>query len=129
MADGLCKREELWVTSKLWNTYHRKEHVKNACLRSLQDLGVDYLDLYLIHFPIALKFVPFETRYPPEWFYDPNATDRRMEEDETCSYRETWEAMEDLVREGLVKNIGMCNIGTGMLREVLSYAKIKPTVL
>jgi D-xylose reductase len=129
LADGLCKREELWVTSKLWNTYHRKEHVKNACLRSLQDLGVDYLDLYLIHFPIALKFVPFETRYPPEWFYDPSADDRRMEEDETCSYRETWEAMEDLVREGLVKNIGMCNIGTGMLREVLSYAKIKPTVL
>jgi len=129
LADGLCKREELWVTSKLWNTYHRKEHVKNACLRSLQDLGVDYLDLYLIHFPIALKFVPFETRYPPEWFYDPSAADRRMEEDETCSYRETWEAMEDLVREGLVKNIGMCNIGTGMLREVLSYAKIKPTVL
>jgi hypothetical protein len=129
LADGLCKREELWVTSKLWNTYHRKEHVKNACLRSLQDLGVDYLDLYLIHFPIALKFVPFETRYPPEWFYDPNAADRRMEEDETCSYRETWEAMEDLVREGLVKNIGMCNIGTAMLREVLSYAKIKPTVL
>jgi D-xylose reductase len=129
LADGLCKREELWVTSKLWNTYHRKEHVKNACLRSLQDLGVDYLDLYLIHFPIALKFVPFETRYPSEWFYDPSADDRRMEEDETCSYRETWEAMEDLVREGLVKNIGMCNIGTGMLREVLSYAKIKPTVL
>ena len=85
--------------------------------------------MYLIHFPIALKFVPFETRYPPEWFYDPNVPDRRMEEDETCSYRETWEAMEDLVREGLVKNIGMCNIGTSMLREVLSYAKIKPTVL
>lgn len=127
MAEGLCKREELWVTSKLWNTYHRKEHVKNACLKSLQDLGVDYLDLYLIHFPIALKFVPFETRYPPEWKYDPNAGG--MEEDETCSYRETWEAMEDLVREGLVKNIGMCNIGPSMLREVLSYAKIKPTVL
>ena len=81
LADGLVKREELWVTPKLWNTYHRKEHVKAACLRTLKDLGLDYLDLYLIHFPIAQKFVPFETRYPPEWFFDPNAHDKRMEED------------------------------------------------
>ena len=49
--------------------------------------------------------------------------------DETCSYRETWEAMEELVKEGLVKNIGCCNIGTSLLRDVLSYGKVKPTVL
>jgi D-xylose reductase len=67
IGEGLVTREQLWVTSKLWNTYHRKEHVKAACKRSMEDLKVDYLDLYLIHFPIALKFVPFEERYPPEW--------------------------------------------------------------
>jgi len=50
----LCPRESLWITSKLWNTYHRPEHVAPACKRSLTDLGVEYLDLYLIHFPIAL---------------------------------------------------------------------------
>ena len=70
--DGVVKRDQLWVTSKLWNTYHRKEHVKAACLKTLSDLGLEYLDLYLIHFPIALKFVPFEERYPPEW----NHTDK-----------------------------------------------------
>ena len=128
LDEGLCKREELWVTSKLWNTYHRKEHVKAACQRSLKDLGVEYLDLYMIHFPISLKFVPFETRYPPEWHHDPNAENPTMVED-LVPYQETWEAMEELVNEGLVKNIGVCNIGTAMLREVLTYAKIKPAVL
>jgi hypothetical protein len=66
-ADGVCTREELWIASKLWNTYHAKEHVPLAFQRSLDDLGLEYLDLYLIHFPIALQFVPFEHTYPPEW--------------------------------------------------------------
>ena len=65
--EGVVKREELWITSKLWNTYHRKEHVREACVRTLKDLKLEYLDLYLVHFPIALKFVPFEKRYPPGW--------------------------------------------------------------
>ena len=59
IADGLCSREDLWVTSKLWNTYHRQEHVEAACRRSMDDLGLDYIDLYLVHFPIALSYVDF----------------------------------------------------------------------
>ena len=125
---GVCKREDLFVTSKLWNTYHRKHYVRAACKKSLEDLGLDYIDLYLIHFPIALKFVPFEDRYPPEWVHDPKG-ENVMVEDETCSYRETWLAMEELVKEGLVRNIGCSNVGTAMLREVLSYCTIKPAVL
>src|SRR5688500_15785486 len=73
LSSSLCTRDELWVTSKLWNTYHAPEHVRPAVERSLNDLRLDYLDLYLVHFPIALRFVPFDVRYPPEWFFDPAA--------------------------------------------------------
>ena len=78
--EGIVTREELWITSKLWNTYHSPEHVELACRRTLKDLNLTYLDLYLIHFPISLKFVPMETRYPPEWTYDPNCANPVVEQ-------------------------------------------------
>jgi len=128
IAAGIVKREDLWITSKLWNTFHEAQHVKPACEKSLNDLGLEYLDLYLIHFPIALKYVPFDLRYPPEWFHDPDADNPKMEPIEVSTY-ETWRAMEKLVTEGLVKNIGLSNYNLQGIREVVSYAKIKPAVL
>ena len=128
LAAGLCQREELWVTSKLWNTYHRPEHVRAACEKTLSDLGLDYLDLYLIHFPIALKFVDFDERYPPEWFFDPNAEAPRMEID-PVPLHQTWAAMEDLKESGLVKHIGVCNYNSALLHDLMAYAKQKPEVL
>lgn len=128
MNNGLCNREDLSVTSKLWNTYHAAEHVGPALQRSLNDLQLDYLDLYLIHFPIASKFVPFEHRYPPEWFYNPEAEVPKIEID-PVPIRETWEAMEELVSQGLVKNIGICNFNCSLIRDLLSYANIRPSVL
>ena len=68
LQSGGVRREDLWVTSKLWNTNHAAEHVRQGCERSLRDLRLDYLDLYLIHFPIALAYVPPEERYPAGWF-------------------------------------------------------------
>jgi D-xylose reductase len=125
---GLCKREDLWITSKLWNTYHAGEHVYPACERTLNDLGVDYLDLYLVHFPIPLAYVPFSERYPPGWFHDPAAAEPKMEF-ARVPFHETWRAMEELARSGLVRNIGVCNLTTGMIRDLLTYAEIRPSVL
>jgi len=120
IESGLVTREELFITSKLWNTYHHKEHVPQAFARTLSDLGLEYLDLYLIHFPISLKYVPMEERYPPEW--------GNMEQD-PVPVHETWAAMEELVLGGKVRNIGVSNFSAILLMDVLSYARVKPAVL
>jgi len=128
---GLVKREELCVLSKLWNTDHQPEHVEMGCRKSLADLGLEYLDVYLIHFPIPLRHVAHEQRYPAEWIYDPTTEDGgKLEHDTTgVTYQQTYAAMEALVEKGLVKDIGCCNIGTSMLRQVMQYSKVKPSIL
>lgn len=128
LNDGLCSREELFVVSKLWNTYHAPEHVQSALERSLTDLKLSYLDAYLIHFPIAQAFVPFETRYPPEWFYDPSAAEPAMKL-APVPLADTWEAMEALVSTGLTRSIGVCNYNTGLLHDLMAYSTIKPAHL
>ncbi|MCC5452907.1 aldo/keto reductase [Rheinheimera sp. UJ51] len=126
--DGLCHREDLWITSKLWNTYHAPENVQPALEKSLKDLGLDYLDLYLIHFPIAQAFVPFELRYPPEWFFDPQVEKPTMKLAKVPLYQ-TWAAMENLVEQGLVKHIGVCNYNSALIHDLMTYAIIPPAVL
>ena len=128
LANGLCTRDDLSITSKLWNTYHRREHVKPALEKILSDLKLDYLDTFLIHFPIAQAFVPFEKRYPPEWFYDPEAENPAMKL-APVPLAETWQAMEELVHQGLVKQIGVCNYNSGLLHDLMSYASIQPAQL
>jgi D-xylose reductase len=125
---GVCQRDQMWVTSKLWNTYHRPEHVRHALERSLRDLKLDYLDLYLIHFPIPLRFVPFELRYPPGWLFDPENAQPCMQPD-SVAVADTWGAMEELVRSGLCRYIGVSNFGVALIRDLLSYAGIRPAVL
>ncbi|MDT8437496.1 MAG: aldo/keto reductase [Wenzhouxiangellaceae bacterium] len=128
LDEGLCRREELWVTSKLWNTYHRPEHVRPALERTLSDLALDSLDLYMIHFPIALAYVPFEQRYPPEWIHDPAYPEQGMKLDDTPLH-ETWAAMEELVDAGLVKHLGVCNYNSALMHDLMRYARIKPLAL
>ncbi|MBX7527709.1 aldo/keto reductase [Qipengyuania vesicularis] len=128
IADGLVTREDLWITSKLWNTFHAPEHVEEGCRKSLADLGLDYLDLYLVHFPIALEYLPIDARYPPEWIHDPSASNPSMKRARVPLHR-TWGAMEELVGKGLVRRIGVCNYNSGLLHDLMSYAQIGPYAL
>jgi D-xylose reductase len=128
LQGGMVAREELWVTSKLWNTYHRPEHVREAIERTLRDLQLDSLDLYLIHFPISLRYVDPQTRYPPGWIHDPEAAEPRMEPD-GVPIAETWGEMERLVESGLTRYIGVSNFGVSLIRDLLSQANIRPAVL
>lgn len=105
ITEGLVTREELFITSKLWNTYHRKENVPSAAAKSLKDLNIEYFDLYLIHFPICLRFVPFEVRYPPSWLYNDQDANPKIEL-ENVPLSETWTAMEELKERGIAKDIG-----------------------
>ena len=128
LVAGHCRRDDLWITSKLWNTYHEPSRVRAACERTLADLGLDHLDLYLVHFPIPLEFVPFEERYPPGWVRDPAVPAPRMHPIEV-PLADTWGAMERLVETGLVKQIGLCNCPVGVIRELSARARIAPAVL
>lgn len=93
--EGLVKREELVVVSKLWNSYHAPENVELAFNKVLSDLKLDYLDVFYIHFPIAQKFVQIEEKYPPGFYCGPNGW-----EFEDVPLSVTWAAMEKLVEQG-----------------------------
>jgi D-xylose reductase len=112
----------------LWNTYHAPEHVRPALERTLTDLKLAHLDLYLIHFPIAQAFVPLETRYPPGWVFDPADPAGGMRF-APVPLAETWRAMEDLHAAGLVRHVGVCNLGTAQLRDLLAGCRVRPAVL
>ncbi|KAL0486537.1 D-xylose reductase [Acrasis kona] len=123
--EGLVKREDLFITTKLWNTNHKKENVKKGFDRSIGDLGLDYVDLYLIHFPIAIKYVPESERYPPGFFVD----GKSKVEMEKTPISETWAAMEELYDSGRAKNIGVSNFEGQLLTDLLNYCRIEPAVL
>lgn len=117
LDSGHIKREELWVTSKLWNDKHGEADVIPACQQSLRDLQLDYLDLYLIHWPFPNYHAPgvdVDSR-------DPHAKPYIHE-----SYMKTWRQMEKLVEMGLVKHIGTSNMTIPKLELVLRDATIQP---
>jgi D-xylose reductase len=128
LAEQLVTREELWVTSKLWCTFHDPAHVKAACQRSLADLGLAYLDLYLMHFPIPLAYVDPSVRYPPEWLHDPASPSPCMVP-ARVPLAATWGAMLALQDEGLVRACGVCNFGCALLRDLCNSSPRAPEVL
>ncbi|KAI0043403.1 Aldo/keto reductase [Auriscalpium vulgare] len=127
LKEGIVTREELcslYVRSQLWNTFHRYEDVKAAAKLQLEHWGLDYFDLYLIHFPIALDYVDPAHKYPPGWYGD----DGKIHPQNT-PLQETWRAIEELVDAGLAKNIGISNVAGGLLLDILRYARIQPQVV
>ena len=124
--NNAIQREDMFITSKLWNTNHRKNDVRKQCEQTLADLHLKYLDLYLIHWGVAIA--PSDSVYN-----NPAKKTEQFDQNgvlvtDKVSIRETWEAMEELVSLGLVKAIGVANFTTPMIIDLLSYAKIKPAV-
>jgi len=116
---GGVRREDLWITSKLWNDKHAEEDVIPQCRKTLADLQLQYLDLYLIHWP-------FPNHHPPGCDVasrNPNAKPYIHE-----SYMKTWRQMEELVDMGLVRHIGTSNMTIPKLQLVLRDARIRPAV-
>ena len=125
IKDGLVKREDLFIVSKLWNTFHDAERVEPITRKQLQDWGIDYFDLYLIHFPVSLEYVDPSVRYPPTWHYDGDKEIRPGK----ATIQETWTALEGLVGAGLARSIGISNFQGQLVYDLLRYAKIKPATL
>jgi len=111
------KTEDLWITSKLWNDAHGEKNVIPACKKSLKDLQLDYLDLYLIHWPFPNYHAPG---------VDVNSRDPHAKPYIHEDYMKTWHQMEKLVEMGLVRNIGTSNMTIPKMKLVLRDAIIKP---
>lgn len=114
-SEGKIKREEVWVTSKLWNDSHQKEHVIPALKQTLKDLQLDYLDLYLMHWPVAFKHgVGF-----------PEKDDDYLSLEEVPII-ETWNAMIEAKKQGLVKHIGVSNFSIKKMEDLMSKTEDIP---
>ena len=119
IIQGGVKREELWITSKLWNDKHGENDVIPSCRKSLADLRLKYLDLYLVHWP-------FPNFHPPGCDVSSRSADAKPYIHE--NYMRTWRKMEELVDLGLVRHIGTSNMTIPKLKQVLRDARIKPAV-
>ncbi len=120
LASGSIAREDIFVTTKLWNSNHRPERVKPAFDASLKRLGLDYLDLYLIHTPFA--FQPGDEQ-------DPRDQNGNVLYDRGVTLLETWAAMESLVDSGKCRAIGLSDVGLNELLPIYESARIKPAVV
>lgn len=118
ISDGTVKREELFITTKLWNTFHEQEQVVPACKKSLENFGLEYVDLYLIHWPVAQKQ---KGKYNVELPFE-------GAEGYDYDYVDTWKGMEDCVKLGLSKSIGLSNFNSVQVQRVLDNSIIKPAV-
>jgi len=116
VSEGVVKRDDLFITSKLWNTFHRPDLVEPAIKQTLADLGLDYLDLYLMHWPHGFK------EEGPLFPTHPDGTTVLSDVD----YVDTWKAMEEVLSKDLTKNIGVSNFNSEQITRVIETGTIKP---
>jgi len=116
---SVVKREDLFIVSKLWNSCHEFKDVLPACQQTLKDLGLNYVDLYLIHWPIS--FVSGKERFPRD--------EKGNLKYAKVDIMETWSALEQLVEKGLVKSIGVSNFNSKQIARILKEGKIPPACL
>lgn len=109
-------REDLFITSKLWNTFHRPDLVLDALKKTLTNLNTPYIDLYLIHWPFAYK--EEGDNFPKD------ENDKIIFSD--VDFVETWKVLEQAVDEGLTKSIGISNFNAAQTQRVLDSCRIKP---
>lgn len=118
IKEGVVKRDDLFLTSKLWNTFHRPDLVRGALQKTLDNLQVKYLDLYLIHWPQA---------YQEDGDLFPVDSSGKIAFSDV-DYVDTWKAMEPLVKEGLVRSLGVSNFNSKQIARLLEHATIMPVV-
>ncbi|KAF5302641.1 hypothetical protein FQR65_LT08482 [Abscondita terminalis] len=118
IAEGKVKREDLFITSKLWNTYHKPELVEGALKQSLNNLGLEYLDLYLIHWPVGFK--------EGAELFPIDAEGKTLFSD--VDYVDTWKAMEKVFKSGLTKSIGLSNFNKHQIERILEVATVPPSM-
>jgi aldehyde reductase len=119
IAEGVITREDVFVTTKLWCTYHEEAMVLKACQMSLKNLGLDYIDLYLIHFPVGFPYRSDTDHWPK---------DGGVSAWNDVDYLETWRGMEQCVKNGWVRSIGISNFNSEQIDRLLGAATIKPVV-
>jgi len=120
LAAGEIAREDIFVTTKVWNSNHRPERVEPAFRASLERLGLNYLDLYLVHTPFA--FQPGDDQ-------DPRDQNGNVLYDHDVTLLDTWKAMETLVDHGKCRAIGLSDIGLDDLKPIYESARIQPAVV
>jgi len=115
IGEGQVTREELWITSKLWSNCHGRDNVEVSLRKSLHDLGLSYLDLYEIHWPVALRA---SAMFPGSGADFLSPADAPIEA--------TWAGMEDAVDAGVTRHIGVSNFSAKKLRSLMATCRIKP---
>ena len=118
-ANNIIRREDVFVTSKVWNTYHSRERAVLAIKKSLRNLQLDYLDLALVHWPTGFKSDD-DNMYPKY----PNGSIIPSDND----IADTWKGMEDAYRAGLAKSIGVSNFNAKQIEKLMKESSIKPAI-